>query len=993
MRSRYRAVLASGTVISLLASLASHAQADVPDVSGKNGGPAFIPTGQVITATAAPGSTYARLATGLRRDGNADADDAVSSSLSPDGKTLLVLTSGFNNSFYHQGPNFVPFLFAQLNPVTGKPSSKLLNQAEWVFVYDVSKGTAKKVQQIPIPDTYEGLAWNPSGSSFYVSGGIDDRILIFKADAAKPLENRYQPNGPFAILGHNSNDSAPIPNYDGGLLAGTPAGKAVPALVTGAIAGGLDVSHDGETLVVANYGNASASIVDLKTRKVSSEVVFYSPGSLIPQGEYPFWVAVKSDPSTGAYAKAYVTSQRDDQVMVMTGSTLTKVINVPSGPNKLVLNGDQSVLYVACGNDDSIVAIDTTTDSIAYTINLDRPGYPYKGSWPDDIAVGPRGQTLYVTLGGENAVAVVNVADRSVKGRIPVGWYPTSVRVSADGSRLWAINEKSNAGPNPGQTYYSWNTPYGISLNKTSTNTYTWEAEKAGIVSMPTPQKAQLNYLSRLVDLNNGFGTRNDDSKMAFLRTKVTHVIYIVNENRTYDQVLGDLRNGANGDARLTFFNQPITPNLHALATDYATLDNFYDSSETSGVGWNWVMQGHTNAFVEQTQPVDYGNSNGNGFTYDWQGIVKNMNIGLPATGAPSIFATRITGILDPTGSSTILPGVKDPSATEGAYNLNPGANGGYIWENAIRHGKTARNYGWQIDLTYYGSNTPFNPAPVRHPFETKTLQSSPSTPSIQPITDRYYRAFDQTYPDIYRIEEWQREFATFEKSGNMPNLMVMTIPHDHTGSFSAPPLEGLNTPQLQLADHDYAIGLLVQTLSHSKFWASTAIVMLEDDPQDGQDHVDAHRSIVHIISPYTRVHSLVHTTYTTVNALRTVEDLLGLPPLGMNDANSAPMSDVFAMQPNLQAYSAIIPGSLCAPPVAPNLVPGCNDPAARRTRRVVQLHDGAWWAKMTAQMDFHEPDHLDAARYNALLEYGITGRGALPNRSTLATTSKGDGD
>ena len=987
--------MASGLAASLLASTVSLGSAAMPNVSGRNGGPAFIPTGQVITATAAAGSTYQRLETGLRKDGNADADDAVSSSLSPDGKTLLVLTSGFNNSFYHQGPGFVPFLFPQLDPTTGMPSSTTLNQAEWVFVYDVARGKALKTQQIPIPDTYEGLAWDPSGSSFYVSGGIDDRVLIYKAKPAAPPSQRYQPDGPFAILGHNSNDSAPIPNYDGGLLAGTPAGKAAPLLVTGAIAGGLDVSRDGKTMVVANYGNASASIVDLTTRQKTNEVVFYTPGSLVPQGEYPFWVAVKSDYASGQYVKSYVTSQRDNQVMVVTGSKLTKIIPVPSGPNKAVLNGDQSVLYVACGNDDSIVAIDTATDAISYKIGLGRAGFPFKGSWPDDIAVGPGGKTLYVTLGGENAIAVVNVAKRSVAGRIPVGWYPTSVRVSPDGSHLWAINEKSNAGPNPGQTYYSWNTPYGIALNKTSTNTYTWEAEKGGIVSMPTPDSNQLTYLSHQVDANNGFGTPNDDATMAFLRTKIKHVIYIVNENRTFDQVLGDLHNGANGDPKITFFTQPITPNLHALAANYATLDNFYDSSETSGVGWNWVMQGHTNAFVEQTQPVDYGNSNGHGFTYDWQGIVKNINIGLPPTGGSSIFTTRITGILDPSGSSTILPGTNDPSATEGADDLSPHVNGGYIWEDALRHGLTARNYGWQIDLTYYGTQTPFNPKPVRFPFKNGILQSAPSTPSIAPITDRFYRAFDQAYPDIYRVEEWTREFDKFVKAGNMPNLMTMTIPHDHTGSFGSA-LEGLNTPELELADHDYAIGQLVETLSHSKYWGSTAIVMLEDDPQDGQDHVEAHRSIIHIISAYTKSHALVHTSYTSVNALRTVEDLLGLPPLGMNDANSAPMSDVFTRTPNLQPYVAIIPGSLCAPPVAPSLVPACFKPSTPKTRRVAQRHGGTWWSKQTAGMNFREPDHLDAARYNALLEYGILGRGKLPNRNAMAISpghSSVDGD
>ncbi len=997
--SRFTRAVSAASLVSIfsLTAVAPAATLQPMAVSGSNGGPALIPTGQYITATAAPGSSYQRLYTGLRSDGNADADDAVSSALSPDGKTLLVLTTGFNTSINYESG--APILFPVLSPITGQPSTftnpttgqsaQGYNQAEFVFVYDVTSGVARQRQRIPIPDTFEGLAWDPSGSRFFVSGGIDDRILIFKEHPGAGASALYQPDAPFVILNHNSNDTAPIPSYNGGLLAGTLAGREVPQLVTGAIAGGLDLSRDGKTMVVANFGNASASIVDLTkpTRPVSSEVVFYHPGSLIPQGEYPFAVAVKSDAS-GAYAKAYVTSQRDNQVMVVTGTTLTKVIPVPSGPNKMALTSDQSVLYVACGNDDSVVAIDTNTDTVRFKISLNDS--PFKGANPDDVAVGPYGRTLFVPLGGQNAVALVDVARRRMVGRIPVGWYPTSARPSLDGSHLFVINEKSNSGPNPGQTYYSWNTPYGISLNKTARNEYTWETEKAGLVSMPMPDRNEMQYLSRLVDLNNNVGIPNDSGVMAYLRQRIKHVIYIVNENRTYDQVLGDLRNGANGDPRLAFFNQPITPNLHALEADYATLDNFYDASETSGVGWNWAMQGHTNAYVEETQPVDYGNSNGFGFTYDWQGIVKNINLGMAPTGGESIFTTRITGILDPTGSSTILPGYGDPSASEGADNLRPGTIGGYIWEDALRSGKTVRNYGWNCDLDYYGTNTPFNPKPVRHPYEAGVLQAAPSTPSIQAITDRYYRAFDQTYPDIYRIEEWRRELKEFEKHDDMPNLMVMTIPHDHTGSFSAA-MAGLNTPQLELADHDYAIGQLVEAVSHSKFWRSTAIVMLEDDPQDGQDHVEAHRSIIHILSPYTRVHSLVHTTYTTLNALRTVEDLLGLPPLGQNDANAEPMSDVFAAQPNLQPYTAIVPGSLCASPVDPTLVPACSNPSSAKTRRVTQIHDGAWWSAHTVGMDFGKPDHIDSRYYNALLEYGITGRGKMPIPSKVAIARDAD--
>ena len=1009
------------TVAACISGAEASAVAAPAALDGSGAGPGRIPTGQYITGTAAPGSVYQRLTTGLRADGNADADSAMSGALSPDGTTLLVLTSGFNVATNQQVQQTtaspVPLLFPALNPVTGidtpftnpNGSSKVydaagnpqsattpgtqLNQAEFVFVFDVRTGTPQKVQQIYVPDTFDGLAWDPSGKRFYVSGGVDDRVLIYKRSGAQ-----FVPDAPFLMLGHNDLDTQTLPLYDGGVLRFTPLGQQLTAtipstnpyfkLLTGAVAAGFDVSRDGKTMVVANFGDASASIVDLSTRKVSTEIPFTTAGATSAadaKGEYPFWVAVRSNPSNGAFLKAYVSSYRDDDVMVVSpGSSTAGEIKVPSGPNKMALSADGATLYVACGRDDSIAVVDTATDTVGRVISIARPGYRYKGSTPTSIAVAPDGKTLYVTLGGENAVAVVDALSGRVLGRIPTGWLPTSVSLSSDGTRLFVLNEKSNAGPNPGQAYYSYNTAYGKALNPTNANLYTWEIEKSGLLTIPLPDSATLARLSAMVDANNGFSGQAPgavDAVMTEIRRHIKHVIYIINENRTFDQVLGDLGNGSNGDPQLTFFTQNVAPNLHALAANYVTLDNFYDSSETSGVGWNWVMQGHTDDFVEKTQPVQYGNARGAGLTYDWQGIVANINLGMPASNCAKldIFNCRITTIArNGSADSNIFPGPADPSASEGSDDVRPTALGGYIWESALRAGLTVRNYGWQIDLNYY--NTPLDPDPAhtRNPGTKGVLEASPSTPTIQAVTDRYYRAFDMTYPDIYRIEEWQREFAGFVQSGTMPNLMVMTIPHDHFGSF-ATAIEGLRTPQLEMADHDYAVGRLVEAVSHSKFWNSTAIVMLEDDPQNGQDHVEGHRSYIHIISPYTKTHFVDHTTYTSVNALRTVEDLLGIEHLSMYDANAEPMSSVFATTANAQPYRAIIPGSLCASPVAPDLVPACSTPGAPKTAAVRQVHGGAWWAAMTAGMDFTHPDRLDSARFNAILEYGIAGRRAMP--------------
>jgi DNA-binding beta-propeller fold protein YncE len=206
-----------------------------------------------------------------------------------------------------------------------------------------------------------------------------------------------------------------------------------------------------------------------------------------------------------------------------------------------------------------------------------------------------------------------------------------------------------------------------------------------------------------------------------------------------------------------------------------------------------------------------------------------------------------------------------------------------------------------------------------------------------------------------------------------MPDLEVVTINHDHFGNFSNA-LDGLRTPQLQMADDDYALGRMVEDVTNSRYAGDTAIVVIEDDSQSGPDHVDAHRSLAYIISPYTKRNAVVHTTYTTVNMLRTVTDLLGVGHLGMQDANAAPMVDAFTTTPVVAAYTAIIPGVLCKPPVAKELVPACNHASTPQTRPVAQLHDGAWWAAMTQGMDFHTPDAVDANRFNRILWAGVMG-------------------
>jgi YVTN family beta-propeller protein len=925
-----------------------------------------LPTGMRITPLAAPGATFQRLATGLRDDGNADATDASALALSPDGRTLLVLTSGYNLKFAHEDGK--PIEHRPIDPKTGGPDAdaKPVDKAEWVFVYDVSSGTPEKRQQIAIPNTYDGIAWGADGLGFYVSGGIDDRVYAYAKAPARS-------DAPFValpayVLGHNDDDDRSIPKYDGGLLAKSPAAKADPDVATGAVVAQIAPSVDGRSLFAANMENDSLSIVDMRTHAVS-DVSLLARSRATAQGEFPYGVAVvpREDGST---ATVFVSSLRDDEVLAVhpDAAAAVTVTHVCRAPGALALAHDRAHVYAVCSDADAIAELDAATGALERTISLARPGDPYRGANPNAIAIARDGKRLYVTLGGENALAVVDVPTGRVVGRIPTGWYPTGVALSPDDSTLFVCNEKSDPGPNPSNGY---TTPAGKAENPTHQNQYGWALEKAGLLALPVPDDATLARLETIVDANDGYANRGKAASLAYLHGKIRHVIYITNENRTYDQVLGDLA-GANGDPALNTFPERIGPNHHAFARDFVTFDNFYVPAESSGVGWNWSVQGHTNEYTERSQAVLYGNAEFKGLTYDYQGIVRNVDLALPQTGGSSIFDERLTGVLDPTGASSILPGTRDPAATAGDGDEAPGALGGYLWDDAIRHGLSVRDYGEHVDLDQYDPDSKPYVEVSRTPYASHILQAAPAKTALATRTDRYYRGFDQNVPDQFRIDEWEREFTGYVAHGNLPALEVMTVPHDHFGNFKTA-LDGLGTPELQFADNDYALGRIVRAVSHSRYWKDTTIFIDEDDSQSGPDHVSTRRSPAFVIGPYVKRGFVDHTRYTTDSLLRTIEVILGIEPLGMNDANAAPMTAAFARVPNDAPYEPIVPGSLCAPPVSRDLLGAtCYSPALKKTAARPPRRSVAWWSAMTAGMDFSHPDALDTARFNAILTRGI---------------------
>jgi len=523
--------------------------------------------------------------------------------------------------------------------------------------------------------------------------------------------------------------------------------------------------------------------------------------------------------------------------------------------------------------------------------------------------------------------------------------------------------------------------------------------EKAQLHIIPVPHADVLEDLSEQVDNNNGRINRRRDPLMSYLHRKIDHVIYIVKENKTYDQVLGDLPRG-NGDPSLTQYPQPVSPNHHSLALTFGLLDNFYDSGQVSGDGWGWSTYAQTTDYNEKTIAVNYGNG-GSGVTYDAEGTTRLIGIGLPdfAT-SPSQLTVRLTTLLDPTGSSSILPGTKDVNAPFGSASFKPNpekghdefgdddddrddfgadAVGGHLWDSALRSGKTVRNYGFFVDQAYYitSQKDPTKPDPILKtylpisptPFASNIPQAASLEPELQDKTDLFYRGFDMNNADTYLYNEWVRDVSI----NGLPNLSLVRLPHDHFGSTSTA-IAGLNTPSLEMSDNDYAIGKVVDFISHSPYWKSTAIFILEDDSQSGGDHVDSHRSFVYAISPYSKRGVTISTNYNTVNVLRTIEDLLGIDHLNQSDADAAPMADVFTHTPDFTPYTAVIPGDLCATPVDPNLVPACKNPSAKITPKVPELHDATWWADKLKGFDFHDADRADAEAFNRILWEGIMG-------------------
>ena len=935
-----------------------------------------IPTGKVITPTAATGSIFQDLNPGHAAAPEVRAGQAAAVVVSPDGKTLAIQTSGFNR-----------FVGSDQRPAVSTKSYAYDPDlsTEYVFLFDITGRQPRQLQVLTVPNTYQGITWSPSSDRLFVSGGKDDTVLEFTRSGAT-----FSPGRTFKLM-HRSGIGL----------------NAIPEVA------GLAASLDGKWLLVANLQNDSVSLINLVTGEVATEQDL-RPGIIDPSdqgepgGSYPrsvVWTSAN---------RAYVSCERDREIISLsvtdTSIRVVKRIPVPGQPVALLANRGGSRVYTTLDTTNSVVILDTTHDSLLETLDITAPQTVYAnarklgGANPNALALTPDEKLLLVSNGGENAVAVVRLGERArgmaiesnvasvradddgddvteasasseVIGLVPTGWYPAGVATSGDGSKWYVVNGKSNTGPNarwcekldtsahscvPEVVKDYPNAPANGYRMLITQNESIFQLEKAGFLTLPAPSVPELARLTKQVARNNHFNqpleSMADRRLFSFLRTHIKHVVYIIKENRSYDQVLGDLDRG-NGDPRLALFPQQTTPNHHAIARQFVTLDNFLVSGEVSWTGWDWAVAAQTTDFREREEPITLA---GRGLDAD-TGLNRNINMGFPTN--RERHAERSISPDNP----DILPGENDVHAPDG-----PGGETGkgYIWDEALRHGRTLRNWG------FFGENRnyPLPEQPLRDPYSQKQQVFFPTKSSLRPYSDPYFLDFGPAFPDFWRVQEWKRELATFSARGVAPSLMMIRLGNDHFGSF-AKAIDGVNTPETQMADNDYALGLIIEAVAQSPFARDTLIISIEDDASDGPDHVDAHRSIALFAGAYVRQNAVVSARYTTVNVVKTIEEILGLSALGINDALDVPMSAVFDMNARSWSYKAVVPDVLRKTQLPlPPALHACN---------VSPTHSSDYWASAMAGQDFSKADRIDPVAFNQALWHGIKGDAPYPAVAT----------
>jgi YVTN family beta-propeller protein len=755
--------------------------------------------------------------------------------LSPDGQTLIVST----------GSNFNP---------------------RAIHLIDVASKSIR--QSISIGNSFVGIALNKAGTTLYVAGGADNNVKFFQK----------QPDGSFA-----ANGSVSIPG-------GSPSG--------------MTLSPDETKLYVALNLLNSVAVLDVKSRTYVQ----------IPVGTYPY-TTIASQDGRHVYVSNWGgrrpgpsdTTDGMNPVIVdprtgIPASGTVSVINTQLGqveaevevglhPSALALSRDGGHLYVANANSDTVSVIDTAASQVVRTIAVAMKQKAPLGSSPNALAVTADDKTLYVANASNNAIAVVNLTTGNPvpKGFIPTGWYPTAVTLSADERKLFVASGYGFGSIAPKQD------PAGRSY-----------ADRKGVVSiLDVPSTGQLESFTHQVDNNNSVlpansghqAVGNNPVPMTLgQKSPIKHVFFVIKENRTYDQVFGDMPQG-NGDPSLAIFGRDVTPNHHALAEKYVLMDNFYGPGDQSALGHRWCTQGYASDWV-----FKYGNAR------------NDQN--------PMLFA--------PTD---------------------------FIWDQMKSAGRTVRSYGER------GLNT-ITPATATWTDIYNDWKNGTSKVKVVPqavivgLRDVYSphgAAFEQRVPDQWRLDQFLTEFREFEQSGNLPELVVLLLSADHTQGTSP----GYPTPRASVADNDLAVGRLVEAVSGSQYWKESAIFITEDDSQDGLDHVDGHRTVGLVVSPWVKRGVVDSNFYSIINMYRTMKQILGLAPSNQFDLAAEPMFSLFTSQPDYTPYSALsnrIPLDEMNPSLS-------GTSGLQRQLAVASL-----------KMDFSEPDAADAGTLNRAIWHSVKG-------------------
>jgi DNA-binding beta-propeller fold protein YncE len=800
-----------------------------------------------------------------------------------------------------------------------------------------------------------GLAFSSDGEHLYASvGSITDPMGVKPGDLGNGLAVYRFKQGklsPERFTKVPPQQLAPGKKV-GYALRKTPEGTALP------YPAGLTIIRNGkhDELLVAN--NLSDNVVLLEARTGHLIKSFdLSTHSLIPS-EFPYACVAARDGGR-AWCSLWNAS-RVAELDLANGKVSGSIpllepkdpVAPGSHPTALVLSPDEQLLYVALANADSVAVISTSTGKASFFLDTRLSGQQYSGSYPNALALSADGKHLFAADASLNAVAVFNfsaIADRKSQnsslpptGFIPTEWYPSALAVIGD-DLIIATAKGQGSGPNNGPARvqdigYHRDHPYIPTLISGSVARLNFaQAEK------------NLAELTRQVEQDNLLHV--DPGKIAFGQgtNPIHHVIYILKENRTFDQVLGDLKVG-DGDPALTMYGADITPNEHKLALEFGVLDNFYDSGEVSGDGHVWSTAAITSDYNEKTWQIAYRSRER---IYDFQGTNSDEYM------------------LD-----YDEPDVDDPST-------------GFLWDNLARHGLSYRVYGEFVNARWCrppawspapqeGTQSPLSAlcrrqevhkseplppnvgqphgSPSPWPWPVPMMGGSKATKAVlRDHFDPLFPDFNTDYPDQLRADEFLNEFEAFlraRKEGNgteLPAFVLLYLPDDHTGGTRP----GKPTPKASVADNDLALGRVVDAVSHSPYWDDTAIFIVEDDAQNGADHVDAHRSIAFVVSKYspgTIERPFVdHRFYTTVNMIHTMEELLGLPPMNQNDAYAPVMAPLFSGPGNQPALVA--------------------DYRNRENGLIYQTNPKtAPGAAESSAMDFSRPDRADARTLNAIL-------------------------